>query len=504
MGNQQQGSPNVTPPLPNFSPSPFRDNIFGNEPKKFKASEIPISTSQKEPFPMLASPIGESRPSLDIFKPNSQRFSQTFKPQDEEPSANRSNRDFKPDGPHISSQQNIKSLFGSGLQNSPSYLLSKKSIRVHDHDEATKIAFYQDAIDKGKAMKIMAVPIQISEHDINTEISRRSIFKVSNPIHFLGNEKSSRIYLKEIPETSGSDLLQVESNPIPVTKMPNNIVSPQPLNGSLQLISKTNIEPSLLRPKNGPTQIDYSKQSANTQKYIPIENLQKNEIFHSAIKNERFKPRQAISLQKFDSQINGSAINVGKKITFGQNGCDVIIAKSELQSSGTIPIKTSKRIFENDLKFSETDRFERQYSQFNDLKESQVQLSVKPVERKIQQINGSDKSIFDQQLNQPNEQLLSAIPINDFINQKNTNEIYEGETRLGFKHGKGKLVKPNQLTYIGDFINDKFHGQGTIFYKDGKRFVGEFKNNQKEGHGKLFDQKGNLEKEGLWVNDQSI
>jgi len=85
---------------------------------------------------------------------------------------------------------------------------------------------------------------------------------------------------------------------------------------------------------------------------------------------------------------------------------------------------------------------------------------------------------------------------------------YEGEWRMGIKHGKGKIIHPyedvmegifendqingfgtltctNGNLYEGQWQNSKWHGQGTLMI-GGNQYVGEFSNNLQEGYGEMI------------------
>ena len=47
---------------------------------------------------------------------------------------------------------------------------------------------------------------------------------------------------------------------------------------------------------------------------------------------------------------------------------------------------------------------------------------------------------------------------------------YEGETKDGWFHGKGKFIYPNKVTYEGDFYKGEFHGKGVLTYPNGVKF----------------------------------
>jgi hypothetical protein len=103
--------------------------------------------------------------------------------------------------------------------------------------------------------------------------------------------------------------------------------------------------------------------------------------------------------------------------------------------------------------------------------------------------------------------------------------VYEGETRNGQYHGRGRLQEPDGRRYTGEFAEGRFHGQGkaempngdlyegqfrngeftgegTANLRDGTRYRGEFLNWKPHGKGRLVDPQGNVYdggfKEGLF------
>mgnify|MGYP002365213297 FL=1 len=41
---------------------------------------------------------------------------------------------------------------------------------------------------------------------------------------------------------------------------------------------------------------------------------------------------------------------------------------------------------------------------------------------------------------------------------------YQGETKEGWYHGKGRYAYANGEVYEGDFVKGEFHGDGTLIY----------------------------------------
>ncbi|KAG9332818.1 hypothetical protein JZ751_014917 [Albula glossodonta] len=92
---------------------------------------------------------------------------------------------------------------------------------------------------------------------------------------------------------------------------------------------------------------------------------------------------------------------------------------------------------------------------------------------------------------------------------------YEGEWRMGKKHGHGKLFMKDGSFYEGEFANGEIqgnglqywaqsgdsysgqfrsgelHGFGVMQYASGEKFEGEYCNGLREGHGSLLDREGN-------------
>ena len=46
------------------------------------------------------------------------------------------------------------------------------------------------------------------------------------------------------------------------------------------------------------------------------------------------------------------------------------------------------------------------------------------------------------------------------------------------------------------------HGLGTYRFSDGNQYVGNFKKDKKQGEGVLYTPGGEVNKSGLWKNDQ--
>ena len=51
---------------------------------------------------------------------------------------------------------------------------------------------------------------------------------------------------------------------------------------------------------------------------------------------------------------------------------------------------------------------------------------------------------------------------------------YEGETKDGWFHGKGKFTYENGVIYEGEFEKGRFHGKGVMIYPNGGKYTGEW------------------------------
>lgn len=76
------------------------------------------------------------------------------------------------------------------------------------------------------------------------------------------------------------------------------------------------------------------------------------------------------------------------------------------------------------------------------------------------------------------------------IKQKDVYELkdggeYEGETKDGVPHGKGKEISPAGDEYVGNFVMGKKHGFGVFYKKDGYSYRGNFQHNKINGFGKI-------------------
>lgn len=66
--------------------------------------------------------------------------------------------------------------------------------------------------------------------------------------------------------------------------------------------------------------------------------------------------------------------------------------------------------------------------------------------------------------------------------------VYEGESKSGLRHGKGKLIYNSGSFYDGEWRNGKMDGNGTLFLENGKIvYSGEWRSDRFDGLGVLFN-----------------
>ena len=79
--------------------------------------------------------------------------------------------------------------------------------------------------------------------------------------------------------------------------------------------------------------------------------------------------------------------------------------------------------------------------------------------------------------------LNKHIAENSIVVKKITysNGTYEGETKNGKEHGKGKLIWADGNSYDGDFRDGKCHGKGKLIWANGDSYDGEWENDKRHG-----------------------
>ena len=109
----------------------------------------------------------------------------------------------------------------------------------------------------------------------------------------------------------------------------------------------------------------------------------------------------------------------------------------------------------------------------------------------------------DFKINEKTRVMASDTQFND-IQQKSVFELkdgggYEGETKDGLPHGKGKEISPSGDEYIGNFVMGKKHGFGVYYKKDAYSYRGNFQHNKINGFGKI-EYMDNTSYEGYFRN----
>lgn len=493
MRNQPQTEPlGIQSRSANTSPMPRIASIFGNLKKYFKATDTKLIS--------VKSPEFQDKNFSDNFPRQTAQFSEIPQnnPEKQINSINKSMLSLPPEEIETSAQVFGRQIPSGGGPKFLDNLISKNSINLIDQPPSAPNNFYHMAINKGKTMKVNvtgSIPEQKSELEIQgVFVKGKSIFGNDQLNPFQVSEKTSRIYLKDIrPEVASPVNSTVE------LKFPGaRSISPQnsgvPINISMKGSNRNFLNNSNLSHRSDNYNVDYSMPQSDVQVYVLIESKPKNQgSYMSKIKTERFRPRQAVSLNKTENSRKQDPYFRPKKFTFGKASNGGVIF-----GNGTPVERKRSAMFEN-IGIDNVDKIvvnqsSNQISSKTYLRDSETKNMVGEIRKGNDQ---EGRNVEENKGNRENETGTGRAKLAG-------NEVYEGETRNGMRHGKGKLYRPKILTYEGDFISNKFHGQGIVTYGNGRRFEGEFKNDLKEGHGCMYDRKGNLEMEGLWVNDQWI
>lgn len=76
-------------------------------------------------------------------------------------------------------------------------------------------------------------------------------------------------------------------------------------------------------------------------------------------------------------------------------------------------------------------------------------------------------------------------------------DVYEGETRNGKRHGKGKYTWADGDTYEGEWKDDRKDGNGKQSHPDGSCYGGGWKDDKMDGYG-VFVYSNQSRYEGHW------
>jgi hypothetical protein len=81
--------------------------------------------------------------------------------------------------------------------------------------------------------------------------------------------------------------------------------------------------------------------------------------------------------------------------------------------------------------------------------------------------------------------------------------VYEGDFLDGKRTGKGKYTWTDGGVYVGDFVNGDFNGKGKKTYSNGNIYEGDWKDGKRHGNGKMIYSKGDIY-DGKWVGGDRI
>ncbi|KAJ0407354.1 hypothetical protein P43SY_004782 [Pythium insidiosum] len=71
------------------------------------------------------------------------------------------------------------------------------------------------------------------------------------------------------------------------------------------------------------------------------------------------------------------------------------------------------------------------------------------------------------------------------LHVKRRSELYEGDFRMGKRHGRGSLRAAHGDVYDGQFVDDYYHGRGVCAYPNGDVYDGEWRHGRWHGQGEL-------------------
>ncbi len=81
---------------------------------------------------------------------------------------------------------------------------------------------------------------------------------------------------------------------------------------------------------------------------------------------------------------------------------------------------------------------------------------------------------------------------------------YVGGHAHGLRNGQGTYTFANGNKYVGEYNYNKKHGQGTFTFANGYKYVGEWKDNKYNGQGIKFLANGNVDKSGIWKENELV
>lgn len=249
---------------------------------------------------------------------------------------------------------------------------------------------------------------------------------------------------------------------------------------------------------NNIVNIDYNHE-INESSYLKTEEL----IFEKLYNNNDLKmnkPNNTIYKNRFSLSINKPKVlqyNT-EKIKEGINDNEIDKCQ-EISISKTSYINQINKTINNSIIHSKpvnnnpyyTHRFSN--SKFIDIKDSsKFILSYHNYE-----INSND--IYDDFGNKSYSNIINICNLDkNEITLIEKDAIYKGKVHYGSKEGEGILFFPKyNITYQGNFINDKFNGKG-VLCNDEFIYKGNFKDNMKHNYGELLSFKGCYSYKGCW------
>lgn len=87
---------------------------------------------------------------------------------------------------------------------------------------------------------------------------------------------------------------------------------------------------------------------------------------------------------------------------------------------------------------------------------------------------------------------------------KPTTSVYDGDFRLGKKHGMGTMTYPDGGKYNGSWENDKKHGNGSYEYANGDIYNGEWVEDKKNGAGSYYYASNKSQLVGEWKDNKYV
>lgn len=98
--------------------------------------------------------------------------------------------------------------------------------------------------------------------------------------------------------------------------------------------------------------------------------------------------------------------------------------------------------------------------------------------------------------------------INGYGTRRSLSTLYNGYFKNNHLHGKGELKylidedEEYWVSYVGDFVEDKWEGKGTLKLRDGSIYIGDFFQNMQHGNGMLKFPSGNIYEGQFKFNNQ--